>query len=584
MSTLLRTWPLLLVVGLLLSCESPSAPSKNEPVPPMAPATLQATKSYDGLTLTWGAVPDASQYRVYSKMSSGGEYALLATVAAPTVTYVDATATLADKYYRVSAVAGGLEGAFSIEVVGSLSSLDAPANLKAVSSTAGVSLTWDPVNGAVRYSIGYSEVGAVVELAKTESTSYNDTSIGATTRTYVVSGITAAGNVGLSAAATGSRIAPSKVVGLQGVNQADGYVLSWSVVEGATSYEVSTSTTLYGTYATVGTSSTTTFTHVYPEVGTTLYYRVRAVTAALQGAYSDPINGWVLGKAVTPTVSDTGAKVQIAWSGLTGAPGTLQVQVQRSASPDSGYANLGSPVAATTGAAYDSTGTVGTTYYYRLVTTLGGVPSQPSAAKSVALSGTVQGLSASVGTQVNQISLGWNSLESLADSYVVESSTDGSAGSWSQLTSVTAASYTDTSFSNAKGVVRYYRVAGVKGGVKGTYSAVATGETFGRKPGTPTAQSIGSVSIPVIKITWTAIPAAKYYVVYIYDSLGPTNYTVGQTISGTTVNFNASTFPTPGPYRFSVVGMHTSAPSTPATATSSQISLESEVSTSSYGY
>ncbi|HVR85347.1 MAG TPA: hypothetical protein VMU54_13610 [Planctomycetota bacterium] len=67
------------------------------------PANLTATAGYNQVTLNWAAVSGATSYQIFRSPTAAGPYnpPPLATVTAPTTTYVDGTAVFPNTYYYV---------------------------------------------------------------------------------------------------------------------------------------------------------------------------------------------------------------------------------------------------------------------------------------------------------------------------------------------------------------------------------------------------------------------------------------------------------------------------------------------------
>jgi fibronectin type 3 domain-containing protein len=90
------------------ACQSatPQEPPCN--TPPPAPTGLTATASgVDQISLSWGTVAGAVEYRVYRSASAGGPFTQLAAVAAPTTTYIDSgLAPGTTRYYLVRSATG----------------------------------------------------------------------------------------------------------------------------------------------------------------------------------------------------------------------------------------------------------------------------------------------------------------------------------------------------------------------------------------------------------------------------------------------------------------------------------------------
>lgn len=122
------------------------------PVAPIAPPSgLTASATPSGITLSWTAVPGASDYRVYRNTSSGGHTFLASTGGANT--YLDTTANPdGTTYFYVVRSFNGLESANSSEVskrpINNFSLTSAT-----VATFSSADLTWAGATGATGYDI-----------------------------------------------------------------------------------------------------------------------------------------------------------------------------------------------------------------------------------------------------------------------------------------------------------------------------------------------------------------------------------------------------------------------------------------------
>lgn len=142
--------------------------------------------------------------------------------------------------------------------------------------------------------------------------------------------------------------------------------LSWSAVTGAKEYVIYRTTSSGGTYARIGTSSTTGFTNTGLTTGKTYYYKVRAkcvaVTTNTYGGYSAAVS--VKPVPSTPAnvkaVRISNSAITVSWNAVTGASGYT---IYRATSKTGTYAKI----KATTLLKYTNTGlTDKKTYYYKV--------------------------------------------------------------------------------------------------------------------------------------------------------------------------------------------------------------------------
>src|SRR5581483_606726 len=232
-------------------------------MPPGPPSALQGTSSASppSVTLAWGAAPDdvgAVTYRVYRNA------VLLATVSA--ATWTDASVTAGTTYtYSVRALdaAGNLGEARSVAVAVDVSPPQPPASLAArwLPGPSRVELSWPAALddlGVVAYEVARDGV----VLGQTSATSFVDPGIvPATTYSYAVVAIDAAGNRSAAAAAS----APTRVD------------LSWAASTddvGVTAYRI------YRNGVAIATVGATAYTDTAVARRTTYRYAVSALDAA----------------------------------------------------------------------------------------------------------------------------------------------------------------------------------------------------------------------------------------------------------------------------------------------------------------
>lgn len=122
----------------------------SQPPPLSAPSGLTATAGNASVTLGWGAVSEATGYRVYRSGNSGGPYSLIGSPSG--TTYVDnAVANGTRYYYVVTAVSASQQSGTSQEVSATPS---APFNPNPALPAAGLVLALDAGTAALQYAQG----------------------------------------------------------------------------------------------------------------------------------------------------------------------------------------------------------------------------------------------------------------------------------------------------------------------------------------------------------------------------------------------------------------------------------------------
>ena len=82
----------------------------------LAPSGLTAKSSKNSVALSWGAAAGAASYNVKRSGSSGGPYALIASIAS--TSYTDESLAAGTYYYVVTSMSASGESSNSIEVSG----------------------------------------------------------------------------------------------------------------------------------------------------------------------------------------------------------------------------------------------------------------------------------------------------------------------------------------------------------------------------------------------------------------------------------------------------------------------------------
>src|SRR6185295_11794813 len=210
--------------------------------------------------------------------------------------------------------------------------------------------------------------------------------------------------------------------------------------------------------------------------------------------------------------------------------GAASYTVLRSTIAGSGYATVGTPAA---NSYTDSSVTNGTTYYYVVTATNAAGTSgnsNESSATPVAPPPppAPTGLTAAPGNA--QVKLTWSAVTGAASYKVYRRLSGGSYGS--PLTTVTTATYTNTSLTN--GTTYFYVVSAVKDGVEGPKSSEVQGTPFG-PPVAPTGLTAATgVSTGQIALTWNAAATATSYTVKRKTTSFGTFSTVASGVTGTT--------------------------------------------------
>ena len=246
--------------------------------------------------------------------------------------------------------------------------------------------------------------------------------------------------------------------------------ISWNAVDGATKYWIYRSTDGKN-FKYYDSTTKTSYTNKSTSIGTTYYYKVKAVKTVDGTNYTSDLSGAksILCKPAAPTVSiyRTNGKPQLKWSAVTGA---TKYWIYRS-TDGVNFKYFDS----TTKTSYTNSGAAsGTKYYYRVkaVAVVNGnnVASANSGTKS--LMTTLAKPTVSITTSNGKPKITWKAVTG-ADKYYVYRSTDGK--NFSYYDSTTKLSYTNT---GAKKNTKYYykvkAICSANTNANSAYSAVVS--------------------------------------------------------------------------------------------------------------
>ena len=308
--------------------------------------------------------------------------------------------------------------------------------------------------------------------------------------------------------------------------------LTWAAVDGAAKYEIYRSTQQSTGYSLLGTTTSTSYVNTGAAVGTTYYYKVRALNVdGAAGAYSSTVSG--AAKAVAPaaptvtmTYSD-GGKPKLTWSAVSGA---TSYRVYRSESRGTGYSLLGT----TTSTSYVNTGAaVGKTYYYRVKA----VNSAGTSAYSNIVSGTARTpapaapvLKGGTSSASGKPQLTWAAVDGAAKYDVYRS--NSADGTFSKVGSTDKTTYVNTGA--VKGVTYFYKIRAVgASGASGFSNTVAIHVAGVVKA--PAAVVLSGIKADAagITVTWKTTANADTYNVLRRDASNTAWKVIARGVSGT---------------------------------------------------
>lgn len=241
--------------------------------------TVLTTKSTtEGELLTWECDGEADSYDVYRRDAGATEAVKLANVTEKTYTDVDVKNNTYYNYYVV-AVKEGVEATPSAVVL--TRHFDAPATVKASNGVKGVNVTWSKVEGALSYDIYVRAAGQVDYQLIFAGAKENSTFVHADAKTGVYYKYAVVARCGKYVGALNANGPLVKCVQtpvlVSAANGANGVVVTWKAVPGATGYNVYSRVGGAKSYVFLGKTTATSFTDKKALSGKYYKYVVKAV-------------------------------------------------------------------------------------------------------------------------------------------------------------------------------------------------------------------------------------------------------------------------------------------------------------------
>ena len=506
---------------------------------------LTATAGNAQVTLSWTAVTGATSYRVYRGTTAGTRTALTSaggTPADPTTnSFINTGLTNGTAYfYTVSAINAGGEGAQSDETPARTPVLPQVTGLTATAGNAQVTLSWAAVTGATSYRV-YRGTTAGTRTALTSAggaladpttNSLIDTGLtNDDTYYYSVSAIDA-DSMGAQSEETSATPVLPQVTGLRATLAGMQVTLSWTAVNGATSYRVyrgttaGTRTALTSAGGTPADPTTNSFINTGLANGDTYYYSVSAIDADSEGAQSTEVSATPMAAATAPgqvtglTATPGNREVTLRWTPVEGAT-SYRVQRGTTAGTRTAITSAGGTPADPTEISFtDSMSLInGDTYYY----SVSAINDSGMGTQSTEVSETpmrtpdqVIGLRAAPGNA--RVTLSWTARTGAiagATSYRVYRRIAGGT-----LAAITgdglAADPTDNSFTDTtseNGTAYFYAVSAINAIGEGPQSR----ETLAVTPVAPPGQVTGLTATAGnarVELSWTEVTGATSYRVY----------------------------------------------------------------------
>lgn len=254
---------------------------------PEAPK-LTFTSTTSTVKLLWDKVESVDGYKVYKYSPTKGTYVLLKTTTDNNYTNTNLKSASSYKYrvrsFRI--VNGKYEYSKYAYITASTNPLK-PTLSKQSTTTSTITLSWNKVSRATGYFIyrynsktGEYEAIDTVEKNSTDTITYKDTGrLSATTYSYKIRAYYEANgqiyfsNYSNIVSDTTKPLTPTAKVTSTSKNKA---TITWNKVNRASGYEVKMATSRYGTYSTIYTGSSLSYTKTGLSSGRTRYFKVRA--------------------------------------------------------------------------------------------------------------------------------------------------------------------------------------------------------------------------------------------------------------------------------------------------------------------
>ena len=478
----------------------------------------------DKIQVSWKATPGATGYAVYRSGTAG---VLRTIVGNASTTFYDTSALVATVYtYTVKATVAAGASVASVESSG-YRLLATPLNFVAGdgTSTEGVVLTWNSVDGAQSYRVlrrigtaspvvfDVPEGNTFVDSSAVLGTIYNYSVEAVST---VCSSVASAVNSGY----TGVPI-PAGFVASEGLFT-DKVALSWAPSIGATGYELYRNGVATPLATLVGNASTT-FSDMSAVTSTVYSYTVKAMAGTVRSAASAQKTGFKAPVVVAPTnvLSSDGTstmKVNISWNPASGA---TSYEVFRDAST----LPLGTSI---TNSYEDASAQIGVVYKYQVKA----VNAASKSPLSVANTGyrnaeAPKNLVASNGTFSTKVALSWSAVTGATGYEISRSGLATPIG--------VNAGASSTSFDDITGVLNtvytYTVKAKTPAGLSAASAAVAGSRALSKVIGVIASDG---TSAQWIEVKWTKLPGATKYRLMRSDK--PTTV-IATTIGNTAVTY-----------------------------------------------
>ncbi len=492
-----------------------------------APSGITLENTSKGISVSWKAASNATQYQIYRKLSTETEYTRIKTMTG--TSFIDTTVEIGKTYnYKLKAVNGSVISSYSsIISLRHITALKAPADFKANNTASGVELSWNAVNDAKEYAVWrrLASETTYTEIARITTTSFKDTSAAAgQTYRYTIKAVNgqilSSGSTPIELVVLRTLSAPT---GLSASNTGSGVKLTWSTLKNATGYYVYRRPAgSSDTFTQIG--KTTTTEYIDSTVTSGSYeYTLKSYNGSVKSVYSSKASLKVVRSLSIPgnvTASNNTNGIRIEWNSVANAEGYY---VYRKLSTEASFTKIATR--ATTYDILDKDVVAGKTYIYKVVAYNGSVKANSAevtikCVKSLSAPTTIAAINTKSGVKI--------SFSTVTNAAKYEIYRKTGSGSYSLLTTTTKTSYTDKSA--VSGTSYSYYIKCINGTVK---SANSTSKTMKCITALNAPKTVTPKNTPDgIMITWDKVTSAEGYNI-LRAKTGEDNYTLIGKVTGT---------------------------------------------------
>jgi len=267
------------------------------------------------VAVSWGAVNNATRYRVYRSTSAlDPDPTYLGEAEAPATNYDDTTAAWSGTegvhyFYFISALHTGPDSensGFSASAEG-WRGIGEPQNVLASdgTNTTGVNVSWAAVTGATHYRVYRSVVAddpgpTLLTTVAAPASGYSDTTAAHNTLYWYSVSALYSGDEGEKSGDDSGYVGLAPPLNVQASDDLeDSIEITWSAVTGATGYTIYRADSESGTYTQIGTDDASPFTDGPFAPNTTYWYKLKATNSLATSAFSgadegNVYEGWVI--------------------------------------------------------------------------------------------------------------------------------------------------------------------------------------------------------------------------------------------------------------------------------------------------